>query len=168
MENPIKEPFPRYSHDDETWRSDLSEIYSEIDSEAEIGDEVTIITGMSIPQSHSDFVRIDDLIEEAQQRAYKYAPEHSDDYLNGIAKEKRDELEKIVIDWLNKNVEQPTFWSVGPTEVYLEGRWDGEEIRPKLDCMECEDRYFEVELRFGLCPDCSDNKDKSEGEYLCL
>lgn len=162
MGNPIKKPFPCYSHDDEAFHSDLSTIYSEIDSEAEIGDEVTIITGMSIPQLHSDFIRIDDLIEEAQQRAYEYAPEHSDDYLDGIAKEKRDELEKIVIDWLNKNVEQPTFWGVGPTEVYLEGHWDGEEIKTKQACIECEDKYFEVELKFGLCPDCTDNRGENE------
>ncbi len=166
MENPTKQPFPCYSHDDEAFHSDLSTIYSEIDSETEVGEEVVIITGMSEPKSHSDFISIDDLIEQAQQRAYEYAPEHSDDYLDGIAKEKRDELEKIVIAWFNKNAEQPTFYGVGPTEIYLEGHWDGEDIRPKQTCTECEDKYFEKELKFGLCPDCTDNRGEQEDGVL--
>ncbi|MEL0625045.1 hypothetical protein V6238_18375 [Marinomonas arenicola] len=166
MTMPKKEPFPCYSHNDETFQSDLSDTYSEIESESDIGDEITILVGMSEPKAHSDFVSIDDLIDGAQQRAYEYAPEHADDYLDDIDKEKRKELEKIVINWLNKNTEQPSFWGVGQTKVHLEGHWDGKEISPKQPCIECEDEYFEKELKFGLCPDCSDNRGEPEGGAL--
>lgn len=153
------QPTQCYSHDEEIFNTDISTIYSEIQSEYEIGDEITILVAMTQPQKHSDFVRVDDLIEQAQERAHSFAPDFSDDYLEGIAKENRQELEKIVTDWLNKNVEQPEFWGIGPTKIYLEGYWDGEEISQKTHCTDCEESHFEKELTSGLCRECADERE---------
>lgn len=70
-----------------------------------------IYVGECIYKKHEDFIDADDIIEMAKDRAYE-DNEYAEGYLDDITKEKEQELNKLIIDWLNNNAEQPTFFTV--------------------------------------------------------
>ena len=47
-----------------------------------------------------------------KEQAYEIADEYAEDYLNDLTTEKAKELESLILDWLNKNIKQPNFFSV--------------------------------------------------------
>lgn len=67
--------------------------------------------GECIYKKHEDFIDADDIIEMAKDRAYEDS-EYAEGYLDDITKEKEQELNKLIINWLNDNAIQPTFFTV--------------------------------------------------------
>ena len=67
--------------------------------------------GIGIFKTHKDFIDADDIIERAKDRAHEDS-EYAEGYLDDITKEQEQELNKLIIDWFNKNVKQPTFFEI--------------------------------------------------------
>jgi hypothetical protein len=78
------------------------------------------------PVTHTDFVSIDiyAIIERLQEEAFEMCGEVADDYLGNVDPIKRDELgqalNKTMLDWLNANVPQPTFFIADQIEYIRE------------------------------------------------
>ena len=65
--------------------------------------------------SPSSMFRIQWLIEEIQENAWDNYGEFAEDFLNDLPNEKVEELEKLIVDWLDSNV-NVSFWQVHNTE----------------------------------------------------
>ena len=72
-----------------------------------------VYKGEKEPCYHSDFLEASDIIESMADRAYDYSPNYSDIYISGLeVKEVEEGLNKVVLDYLNKNASQPNFFNV--------------------------------------------------------
>ncbi|NQY22802.1 MAG: hypothetical protein HRT41_02130 [Campylobacteraceae bacterium] len=97
-----------YSLDGETYY-EREHIEYELES---YGESDIVYVGEQIKQKHSDFIGIDDLIEKMKENAHEVSPDFSDDYLGDMTKEHQNNIEKIILDYLDKNIEQPTFYLI--------------------------------------------------------
>lgn len=80
----------------------------------------TIYRGVKIPYSHSNFIDGNNIIEDIVNSAYDAFDDMSDNYCAELeAEEHTKNLEKIVLDYLNKNVKQPDFFGVKDIEKVL-------------------------------------------------
>lgn len=117
-----------YSYDEELYRSDFQEILDEFADTKEIGEQVTYWQGETSPYTHASFLNIDRLVEDMQEAACDEAYEDlSEGYLDDLTDEAKRELEKLILDFLNKKAAQPTFYSVKNVEP-ITGWWDGEDV----------------------------------------
>lgn len=90
------------------WTDDVDYIDDSIDDlELE-----NIEVGERVPVLHRDIFNLRYLTEEMQEQAYEMADEYAEDYLNDITTEKAKELELLILDWLDKNINQPNFYNV--------------------------------------------------------
>ena len=62
------------------------------------------------PFSHKDFMDVEYLIEIMQESAYSEAGEYAEDYLEDLTKEKKEELQKILIEWFTNNAKELRFY----------------------------------------------------------
>lgn len=95
----------------DTWTDDVDYVEHFIE-ELEFNLTDTIEIGERVPVLHKDIFNLRDLIEEMQDQAYEMADEYSEDYLSDLTYSKADELEDLILLWLNKNVKQPNFFNV--------------------------------------------------------
>jgi len=100
-----------YSLDDERY-TDFESIVDEVNSDYPAGKAVIISKGEKIQYSHSDFINIDVFFELLNEAAYEECGEYGEDYMCKVDKEKRDELKKIISEWLGENFEAPNFFTV--------------------------------------------------------
>jgi len=90
---------------------EAEEISYEIEDEDE--QREFVYRGEIEPLYHSDFLEASDIIESMADRAYDYSPNYSDIYISGLeVKEVEEGLNKVVLDYLNKNASQPNFFNV--------------------------------------------------------
>ena len=94
-----------------TWSDDVDYVEHFIE-ELEYNLNDTIEIGESVPVLHKDIFNLRYLKEEMQDNAYDIADEYSEDYLKDLTTEKAKELEVLILDWLDKNVKQPNFFTV--------------------------------------------------------
>ena len=94
-----------------TWTDDVDYVEHFIE-ELEYNLNDTIEIGESVPVLHKDIFNLRYLKEEMQDNAYDIADEYSEDYLKDLTTEKAKELEVLILDWLDKNVKQPNFFTV--------------------------------------------------------
>lgn len=91
-----------YSVDNEGYKSwegmmdDLRESYEE-------GEEVLVWEADKKEYKHSDFIDVNVLINDMQCNASDEAGEVSEEYLNGLSDNKKDELKNHIAEWFNKN-----------------------------------------------------------------
>lgn len=99
-----------YSRDGEFFYNDLRSAMSE----APCDDDgfVTLHRGDSNVAKHSDFVSGMSIIEDLQNVAYDEYSEHAETYLDEVDDEKADELEQIILDWLDQNGGPINFYRV--------------------------------------------------------
>ena len=95
----------------DTWTEDADYVEHFIE-ELEFNLNDTIEIGEKVPVLHKDVFKLIYLTEEMQVQACEIADEYSEDYLKDLATEKAKELEALILDWLNKNVQQPNFFTV--------------------------------------------------------
>lgn len=62
-----------------------------------------------VKKFHSDFIKIDPIIEDIKNSAYDSFGEYTEGYLNDLDKE---QLNNVLLDYMNKNVKQPRFFGV--------------------------------------------------------
>lgn len=90
------------------WTDDVDYIKQIIDE-----DEITSLQiAEKVSVFHRDIFNIRYVTEEMQDDAYEIADEYAEDYLRDLTTEKAKELEELILDWLNKNVSQPNFFTV--------------------------------------------------------
>ena len=95
----------------DTWTDDVDYIEHFIE-ELEFNLTDTIGIGERVQILHKDIFNLRYLTEEMQDQAYEMADEYSEDYLSELTFGKADELEELILLWLNKNVKQPNFFNV--------------------------------------------------------
>ena len=82
----------------------LEELEYSLEDTIEIGEKVSVL--------HRDIFNSRHLIEEMKEQAYEIADEFSYEYLTDLTTEKAKELEVIILGWLDKNINQPNFFTV--------------------------------------------------------
>ena len=95
----------------DTWTDDVDYV-EHFTEELEFNLTDTIEIGEKVPVHHKDIFKLRYLTEEMQDDAYEIADEYSEDYLKDLTTEKAKELEVLILDWLDKNVKQPNFFTV--------------------------------------------------------
>lgn len=98
-----------FSLDEEYWDEDTDYILDNI------YDNTTVYVGIQVKMKHKDYLSAENLICDMQQRAYDDS-EYAEGYLEGISKDKKEELSKIVLDYLNKNIGEPRFYKIRDTK----------------------------------------------------
>ena len=102
------------------WYDDVDYVEHFLD-EHEFSLEDTIEIGERAPVLHSDIFDLKHLIEEMREQAYEIADEYSEDYLTDLTSEKAEELQSLILNWLNTNVNQPNFFTViGEKEITVQ------------------------------------------------
>lgn len=102
------------------WTDDVDYIEHYLE-ELEFSPEDTIEIGERVPVLHKDLFRLRYLIEEMQENAYEMADEYAEDYMSDLSREKAEELGTLILDYLDKNVEQPNFFTVkGEKEITVQ------------------------------------------------
>ncbi len=95
----------------DTWADDVDYVEHYI-NELEFSPEDTIEIGERVTVLHKDIFNLRDLIEDMQDNAYEIGDEYAEDYLKDLTYSKAEELEDLILLWLNKNIKQPNFFSV--------------------------------------------------------
>ena len=82
--------------------------------EDEDGEDAThVYKGTCVHYKHADFFNASDIIERMTNRAYEEGDDFSDDYCSELElKEHKEKLTKIVLEYLDANVSQPSFYTV--------------------------------------------------------
>ena len=64
---------------------------------------------------HKDLLDIECVLENMQCRAEDIGDEYAEGYTDSVYydKDKQSELFNVVIEWMNENLEQPTFYTAG-------------------------------------------------------
>lgn len=93
----------------EEWTDDIDYICDCLEDDEDIE---TVTIGIKVPIYHKDLIKLRYLTEEMEEHAYEMAEEYSESYLKDLTTEKAKELEELIVDWLNINVKQPTFYQV--------------------------------------------------------
>lgn len=102
------------------WYDDIDYVEHFLD-EQQFSPEDTIEIGEKVPVHHEDIFDLRDMIEEMENQAYEIAGEYSEDYLTDLTVEKADELETLILNWLNTNTKQPNFFTVkGEKEITVQ------------------------------------------------
>lgn len=102
------------------WYDDVDYVEHFLD-ELEYSPEDTIEIGEKVPVLHKDIFDLRDIIEKMQDQAYELADEYSEDYLKDLTAEKADELQTLILNWLNININQPNFFTVkGEKEITVQ------------------------------------------------
>lgn len=61
---------------------------------------------------HKDFIPLIDFQDELQNLAYDEVSEWCEGYVDDLTKEKVEALNQVIIEWFDKNIEQPRFFTV--------------------------------------------------------
>ena len=77
----------------------------------EISVNNTIYIGEKVEKYHKDFINIDYIIEQMKELAYDIS-NYSEDYLEDITIEHKNNIEKIILEYMNKHINQPKFYEV--------------------------------------------------------
>lgn len=104
-----------YSIDGELFKS-AAEIMNDIRDNNSIE---KIVKGKNVFYDHSCFLHVDMLLENMRCNAEDVTGENmADDYCDELEqKEHEDNLTKIILEYLNANVEQPTFFGIGDVSI---------------------------------------------------
>lgn len=61
---------------------------------------------------HKDFIPLIDFQDILQDLAYDEVSEWCEGYVEDLTKEKEEALKNLIIEWFDKNIEQPRFFTV--------------------------------------------------------
>ena len=99
-----------FSSNGEEYNDDADYIKDNIENDTE-----TIYVADKIEKTHSAYLNIDNLLESMADRAWDDANELAESYcdtLNKIDKDHKKNIEKLIIDYMNKHISQPSFYHV--------------------------------------------------------
>ena len=105
-----------YSMDEELYHDDIDYVIEECTNE---GYE-TVTVAEKVKYEHSDFIDVYDLINNMQNLATDQG-EWAESYLDDMPKELKEKLQQVVVDFFNKNMPSPNFYTVKkPREIKTE------------------------------------------------
>lgn len=104
-----------YSTDKEAFH-DYDHIMDELRDDYESGSKVKIYTGKPERFTHASFVNGNLIVERFMEQAYDDGGEWAEGYLQDLSDEKVNELESVIIAWLEKNAKKPNFYRVEDIE----------------------------------------------------
>ena len=107
-----------YSTDEETFH-DYDYIMDELRDEYEPESKVKIYKGKPERFTHASFVNGRHMIEDFMERAYDDGGEWAESYLQDVSDEKVEELEGLIVKWLEKNAQKPNFYRVDDVEEII-------------------------------------------------
>lgn len=93
------------------WTNDVDYVEHFLE-ELEYNSTDKIEIGESVPILHRDIFDLRDIIERMQDQAYELADEYSEGYLGDLTTEKAEELQSLILNWLNINVNHPNFFNI--------------------------------------------------------
>lgn len=76
----------------------------------------TLYQGETAPHFHTDFLNTNQLIENMQERAYECG-EFAEGYLDDFNEENKQKFKEHILEFLNQNITQPTFFNVEKTKM---------------------------------------------------
>lgn len=94
---------------EDNWTDDIDYIKDTLEEYPELD---YIYEGEKELYTHKDFLCIPNIICDMQEYAYEEAPEWSDGYLEDLTSKDKEELKYIILNYLEANVSQPTFYRV--------------------------------------------------------
>ena len=103
------------SEDDWTWADEdeyeiLRRYLEDQDSEDLKGlTKIPMYVGTLEPKKFNDYLCVDSIIEHMQEWAYDDVNDFSEDYLDDVTQEQKDELGQLISDWANKYNISPNF-----------------------------------------------------------
>lgn len=103
------------SCNDELLFDDLEECVQFVVDQSEYPLTKTISVFEKYQPLHRDLLDIECVIENMQCRAEDIGGEYAEEYTNNIwyDEKKKDALFNLVLNWMNKNLDQPTFYTTG-------------------------------------------------------
>ena len=103
------------SCNDELLFDDLEECVQFVVDQSEYPLTKTISVFEKYQPLHRDLLDIECVIENMQYRAEDIGGEYAEDYTNDIwyDEKKKGALFNLVLNWMNKNLDQPTFYTAG-------------------------------------------------------
>lgn len=103
-----------FSLNGEDYETDPESIKGKVDG------QTVVYVGEQKRSLHKDFINIDSLIENMQETA-NFESEYADDYLEDFTKEHESELEKLILEYMDKHLSQPNFYeAVNIQEISIE------------------------------------------------
>ena len=85
-----------------------------------INGQTIVYVGEQKRSLHKDFINLDSLIENMQEAAC-FESEYADNYLEDLTEEHSDNLEKLILEYMDKNLAQPNFYeAVNVQEISVE------------------------------------------------
>tara|TARA_R110000737_G_scaffold280436_2_gene287025 strand:- start:409 stop:798 length:390 start_codon:yes stop_codon:yes gene_type:complete len=104
-----------YSHNEEDWVEELQEAIDAAIEQQDCQPEcVNIKIGDKVLVTHSKLSSDvgGSVVVQIQECAYDEGGEWADQYLDDLDKDKIDELSRVIADWIEKNAEEPNFYTV--------------------------------------------------------
>lgn len=92
-----------YSRDGERYTDYKNLMESLVYAYYDIGESVEVWEADKVIWKHSDFIDIDDLIDDMQTAAMDECGEVAEEYLDEITKEQLTDLRNHIAEWFNKN-----------------------------------------------------------------
>lgn len=108
---PVKSQ-PVYSCIDSEFTESWENILHELSENHPDGTIVPVLKGVSVPVTHKQLIRAAALIIDMQERAFAAFDDTTCMYLSDIDKPHIDKLQRLLTDWFDKNIKQPTFYNV--------------------------------------------------------
>lgn len=102
-----------YSLDNERYYDDIDEILELIEEDYDSEKPKYIYEADKVKVTHKDYINVDSLLEDMKDRAYEDYEEGSYGYLEDEKYIQKIEcLEALIIDYMDKNFKQPTWYRV--------------------------------------------------------
>ncbi|SEN71716.1 hypothetical protein [Nitrosomonas marina] len=103
--------------EDTVWSQDGETFYSEQDvienlDFAEVDSVLVIYKGVKVHKKHDDYFSAYSIIEDAQESAFGDVGDFAEGYLDELSTRHIKQLQRLLINWLDKNVSQPLFYAV--------------------------------------------------------
>lgn len=77
---------------------------------------VTLYKGVKKQQTFEDFLRVDAILDNMAELAYEECGEWAEDYLCGVSKDQKKELEKVISAWAASNNISPSWFMIEQIE----------------------------------------------------
>lgn len=105
-----------FSTDEEYYYDDVDyilECVEDLENDEKDNDiNITIYVAEKVERKHKEFIDVDSLIERMQELSYDVGGEFSESYLEDITKEQKVDMEKVILEYFNENIRQPSFFTV--------------------------------------------------------
>ena len=99
-----------YSFNEEAYY-DIDDIFEMVEID-KIPKDRFIYVAEKVKYYHKDFIPLIDFQDELQNLAYDEVSEWCEGYVDDLTKEKVEALNQVIIEWFDKNIEQPRFFTV--------------------------------------------------------